>query len=500
VDNAQINVATVSNSGLQDAGFESPNVGTGTFSAFQYDPSGTPWIFSGSAGVAGNQSGFTSGSPNAPEGTQVGFLQSTGSFSQTVNLTAGSYQISFQAAQRANWGGAQSFQVLVGGQVVGTFSNLSISYTGFTTNAFAVAAGNHTIAFQGLDPDGGDDTAFVDNAQINVATVSNSGLQDAGFESPNVGTGTFGAFQYDPTGVAWSFSGNAGVAGNQSGFTSGNPNAPEGSQVGFLQMTGSFSQTVNLQAGSYLIGFRTAQRANWGGAQSFQVLVDGQVVGTFSGLSTAYTAQTTNPFTVTAGNHTITFQGLDPDGGDDTAFIDQVSLNAVTVNAPPAPNNLIASAGNAQVNLSWSASSGASSYNVYRATASGAETLIASGITGTAFTDTAVSNGTTYFYQVTALNSAGESSRSSEISALPQATQVAIDWNNIGGANVPQAFRTAVNAVWPAGATATGIVDRTADTSFPHVWVLGADVSGQQVAVLAGIFAPGSPITTTVYL
>lgn len=43
--------------------------------------------------------------------------------SQSVNLASGSYQISFQAAQRANYGGVQSFQVLVDGQVVRTFSD-----------------------------------------------------------------------------------------------------------------------------------------------------------------------------------------------------------------------------------------------------------------------------------------------------------------------------------------------------------------------------------------
>lgn len=149
---------------VANVGFESPNVGT----AFQYEPSGTPWTFTGLAGVAGNGSDFTSatngtnGNPNAPEGTQVGFLQNTGSFSQSVNFgSGGTFTINFQAAQRANFGSAQSFQVLVDGQVVGTFFGLSTAYTGFTTNAFTVAAGNHTITFQGLDPDG-DHTAFID--------------------------------------------------------------------------------------------------------------------------------------------------------------------------------------------------------------------------------------------------------------------------------------------------------------------------------------------------
>ena len=86
----QVNAATT---GLQQGGFEAPAVGSG----FQYRPVGTPWTFTGCAGVAGNGSGFTSGNPNAPEGTQVGFLQGTGSFSQTVaGLAAGTYQLSFR--------------------------------------------------------------------------------------------------------------------------------------------------------------------------------------------------------------------------------------------------------------------------------------------------------------------------------------------------------------------------------------------------------------------
>jgi hypothetical protein len=150
-------------------------------------------------------------------------------------------------------------------------------------------------------------------------------MANAGFEAPSVGTG----FQYNPSGTAWTFSGNAGVSGNGSGFTSGNPNAPDGTQVAFLQSTGSISQSVNFaQAGTFRIGFQAAQRANYGGAQSFQVLVDGQVVGTFANLSTAYTSFTTNAFTVAAGSHTITFQGLNPNGGDNTAFIDTIRVNA----------------------------------------------------------------------------------------------------------------------------------------------------------------------------
>jgi fibronectin type 3 domain-containing protein len=40
--------------------------------------------------------------------------------------------------------------------------------------------------------------------------------------------------------------------------------------------------------------------------------------------------------------------------------------------------------------------------------------------TSTTFTDTALTNGTTYYYVVTAVNSGGESGNSTETSATPQ--------------------------------------------------------------------------------
>ena len=135
---------------------------------FQYRPTGSPWAFAGDAGIAANGSGFTSGNPPAPEGTQVAFLQTTGSFSQAVaGWAAGSYQLTFDAAQRGNYQASrQDFQVLVDGVVVGTFTPSGTSYQTYTTAAFTVTAGSHTITFQGLNTAGGDNTAFIDQIAI----------------------------------------------------------------------------------------------------------------------------------------------------------------------------------------------------------------------------------------------------------------------------------------------------------------------------------------------
>ena len=97
---------------------------------------------------------------------------------------------------------------------------------------------------------------------------------------------------------------------------------------------------------------------------------------------------------------------------------------------PGAPTGLSAAAGNARITLTWNAVSGATSYNVYRGTTAGSEstTAIAAGITGTTYANTSLTNGTTYYYKIKAVNSNGVSGYSNEASATPT--------NGGGGGNV----------------------------------------------------------------
>jgi uncharacterized repeat protein (TIGR01451 family) len=323
---------------LQDPGFETPSVGP---SAFQYDPPASPWTWVGQAGVAGNGSGFTSSNPSAPQGSQVAFLQNKGSFSQAVTLSAGSYVVTFNAAQRATYqSSSQTFQVQIDGTTVGTFTPSRTSYASVASSVFTVAAGAHTVAFVGLNPNGGDNTALIDQVTVSgPLPPPPTQLQDPGFETPSVGSGA-SAFQYDPAASPWSWFGQAGVAGNGSGFTSGNPTAPQGSQVAFLQNKGSFSQAVTLTAGSYVVTFNAAQRATYqSSSQTFQLQIDGVVMGTFTPSSTFYATLTTSVFTLTAGVHTVAFVGLDPNGGDNTALIDQVALTSQSQPSISNPTN-----------------------------------------------------------------------------------------------------------------------------------------------------------------
>ncbi len=88
---------------------------------------------------------------------------------------------------------------------------------------------------------------------------------------------------------------------------------------------------------------------------------------------------------------------------------------------PAPPTGLTATAGSNQVTLSWTASSGTSSYNIYRGTSPGSETQVSTGITSTSFTDSGLTDGTKYYYEVTAVSSVGESGKSTEVNATPTA-------------------------------------------------------------------------------
>src|SRR5881392_1485788 len=93
---------------------------------------------------------------------------------------------------------------------------------------------------------------------------------------------------------------------------------------------------------------------------------------------------------------------------------------------PSAPQNLAATGGNAQVTLTWQApaSNGGSpitNYKIYRGTTSGGETLVATIGNQLSYSDGGLTNGVTYYYQVSAVNNVGEGPKSNEASATPTA-------------------------------------------------------------------------------
>ena len=122
-----------------------------------------------------------------------------------------------------------------------------------------------------------------------------------------------------------------------------------------------------------------------------------------------------------------------PDGIGDTPYSFPVSArdryplmgSPTSQPTPPsAPWNVHAVRGDRSVTLTWSApfddgGSPITNYRIFGGTASGSEAfLIQLGIV-TTYTDSGLSNGVTYYYQVSAKNAVGEGLRSSEVSATP---------------------------------------------------------------------------------
>jgi hypothetical protein len=108
---------------------------------------------------------------------------------------------------------------------------------------------------------------------------------------------------------------------------------------------------------------------------------------------------------------------------------DQTLTTSVAATIPAVPQSLTATPGDTQIVLNWSvpSSDGGSSitnYKVYRGISSGGEIFLSSGgCSGLGnvltCTDTGLTNGTAYYYKVSAVNGVGESSQSSEANATP---------------------------------------------------------------------------------
>jgi fibronectin type 3 domain-containing protein len=129
-------------------------------------------------------------------------------------------------------------------------------------------------------------------------------------------------------------------------------------------------------------------------------------------------------------------------------------------NAPATPTGLTASAANAQVNLTWSASTGATAYYVKRSTTTGGPYTQIATPTTTTYADSTVTNGTKYYYVVSAYNTYGQSANSAEVSATPAAAPPPVPANLIAAPG-----NTQVNLNWNASAGATSYHVKRSTTS-----------------------------------
>ena len=198
----------------------------------------------------------------------------------------------------------------------------------------------------------------------------------------------------------------------------------------------------------------------------------------------------------------------------------QVAASTLAANAPPpavpsAPTGVSAAGGDSQVTVSWPAVTGATSYNIYWSAASGVTTATGTRIAGVSspFVHTGLNASSTYYYIVTAVNSAGESSASVQASATTNAPpavvpsapngvsasggvkQVTLSWTAVSGA-------TSYNVYWSGTAgvtTTTGT--KVAGVTSPYVQTGLADGNAYYFIVTAvnaiGESAPSAEVTAT---
>ncbi len=218
----------------------------------------------------------------------------------------------------------------------------------------------------------------------------------------------------------------------------------------------------------------------------------------------------------TAGGENLTATG-------ENIFLRAVQIAVANGNLPSppvTPTNLTGIALSAQVQLSWSSASLAAGYYIKRATTPGGPyDFIATNGLVTSYADFSVANDTTYYYVVSAFNSAGQSANSTEVAVTPRnapanlvaiggTNQVTVSWDALAGADTYTLKRSS-SASGPFTTVASGLavpshVDTTAAAGQIHYYVvvaqltLGGD-SGQSATAGATTAPAASTINVVLF-
>lgn len=244
--------------------------------------------------------------------------------------------------------------------------------------------------------------------------------------------------------------------------------------------TGEYMEftTGTVAAGSYTL--QLTYKANTSRGQ-LAFSVDGATVGPIvdeyaSTVSWPTATIGTVTFAIT-GTHKLRLTVVGKNASSSAYLLSADKFNLAAA-APAAPASLTATAAStSEIDLSWTASAGATSYNVKRATTSGGPYTTIATVAATSYHDTTLAGATTYYYVVSALNSVGESADSAEasavtaIAAFPAGQTVTSyltgqnDWYN-----PPD---TAWSTILNSGVTLVRIGGHTYDTTPPSdSWVL----------------------------
>ncbi|MBU6409375.1 MAG: NPCBM/NEW2 domain-containing protein, partial [Verrucomicrobia bacterium] len=192
-----------------------------------------------------------------------------------------------------------------------------------------------------------------------------------------------------------------------------------------------------------------------------------------------------------------------------------LEVSAAPCAMPDAPTNVVTTPGFSQILVTWNASPGATSYNVYRFTGTTPPALVGSNVTGTNFTDSPLSGNSTNYYLVTAANACNVSGYSlyapgvtppgppgvpTGLSAAPGNDLADLSWNAATNATGYNVKRSTTNGgpytVIGANVPSTSYLDLTVMNGTAYYYVVSAVNSGgesldsTQVSV-----TPAPPVT-----
>jgi len=122
---------------------------------------------------------------------------------------------------------------------------------------------------------------------------------------------------------------------------------------------------------------------------------------------------------------------------------------------PDFPTDVSATAKDTYITVSWSLVPGADGYYVYRSTSEAESYNRVETTPSTSYTTSSLSQGTRYYFKVSAWNSAGESPQSSSASAITSpstpsgltataasSTSIKLTWNSVSGATGYRVYRS----------------------------------------------------------
>ena len=347
--------------------------------------------------------------------------------------------------------------------------------------------------------------------------TATSGTKIAGATSPYVQTGlaTGARYYYIVTAVN---SAGEGEASDEASATTTSAPAPTptvpAAPTGVIASGGTKQVTVSWPA----VTGATSYNLYWSATDGVTKATGTKIAGATSPtVQNGLTDSTAYYYIVTAVNS----------AGESDASV-QVAATTLAATpsptAPSAPTGVSATGGANQVTVSWTAVTGATSYNVYWSTTSGVTKATGTKIAGTTspYVHTGLSAGTAYYYIVTAVNSVGESLASTQATATTNppapsapaaptgvgatggAKQVSVSWSAVSGATSYNLYWATTSGVTTAtgtkitGATSpyvqTGLADSTAYYYIvTAVNGVGEGVASAQVTATTNAPAPVAP-------